>query len=130
VPAKYGAEAAVDPEQAFTAALSACHMLWFLDLAARAGYSASAYHDEAEGALEAGPSGRPMITRVTLRPRVRFSGAPRPSEAEIAELHHRAHEACFIANSVLTKVSVEPQADAPDDAPAPSAGAPPAPPGP
>ena len=97
---------AVDPEAAFTAALSACHMLWFLDFAARGGFVVGAYLDQAEGTLAKGQDGIWRMTRVVLRPRIDFIGAA-PSAAELEALHHQAHEACFIANSVTTEVVVE-----------------------
>jgi organic hydroperoxide reductase OsmC/OhrA len=106
---RYGRPDAMDPEQAFVASLSACHMLWFLDFAARAGFVAEAYRDEAEGTLADGPEGRAMMTRVVLRPKVEFGGDRRPSAAELADLHHQAHQACFIANSVKSQVVIEPQ---------------------
>lgn len=98
---------AVDPEEAFVASLSSCHMLFFVDLARRAGFVVDDYVDEAEGVIEKREDGKMWMSRVTLRPRVEFSGDKRPSEADIADLHHRAHDACFIANSVTTKVTVE-----------------------
>jgi organic hydroperoxide reductase OsmC/OhrA len=98
--------AAVDPEEAFVAALSSCHMLFFLDFARRAGFVVENYVDEAEGIMEERPDGNMAMTSVTLRPHVNWGG-DRPDEAAIAELHHRAHEACFIANSVTTKVTVQ-----------------------
>ena len=97
----------VDPEEAFVASLSSCHMLFFVDLARRAGFVVDDYVDEAEGELEKRDDGKVWMSRVTLRPRVEFSGDNLPSEAEIADLNHRAHDACFIANSVTTKVTVE-----------------------
>jgi organic hydroperoxide reductase OsmC/OhrA len=106
---RYAARGALDPEQAFTAALSACHMLWFLDLAARAGFSIEEYRDDAEGTLGADASGARLMTRVVLRPRVAFVGAARPTVEELIALHERAHEACFIANSVKTEVIIEPR---------------------
>ena len=101
-------EAAVDPEEAFVAALASCHMLWFLSLAARGGWRVDQYTDEARGVLGKNASGKAAITRVTLRPRVTFSGDRLPSRAAITELHHKAHEECFIANSVTTDVRCEP----------------------
>jgi organic hydroperoxide reductase OsmC/OhrA len=106
---RYGRADAMDPEQAFVASLAACHMLWFLDIAARAGFICELYADEAEGVLEAGPEGKEMITRVVLRPKVVFAGAKTPTPDELARLHHEAHEACFIANSVKSEVTVEPR---------------------
>lgn len=104
---RYSTEGALDPEQAFVASLSACHMLWFLDITAQAGFVVEAYRDEAEGTLATGPSGKQQMTRVVLRPAVTFAGERRPTAAELAHLHHRAHEACFIANSVTSEVVVE-----------------------
>ena len=108
VPLPRSVEGALDPEAAFTASLSACHMLWFLDFAAQAGFVAEAYRDEAEGTLARGTDGKLVMTRVVLRPAVRFSGERRPDAAELEALHHKAHDACFIANSVKTEVVVEP----------------------
>ena len=106
---RYGRADAMDPEQAFVASLSACHMLWFLDIAARAGFVCESYADEAEGVLEAGPEGREMVTRIVLRPKVVFAADKTPSPGELAHLHHEAHEACFIANSVKSEVAIEPR---------------------
>jgi organic hydroperoxide reductase OsmC/OhrA len=103
---RYSMDGAMDPEQAFVAALSACHMLWFLDIAARAGFVAASYRDAAEGALAPGADGRRQMTRVVLRPRIEWTGRA-PTEAELADLHHEAHEACFIANSVKSEVVIE-----------------------
>jgi organic hydroperoxide reductase OsmC/OhrA len=106
VPAPWSDAAGVDPEEAFVAALSSCHMLFFVDFARRAGFVVDAYVDEAEGVLEKGADGRLAMTRVTLRPKVEWGGEA-PDAAALADLHHRAHEACFIANSVTTEVVVE-----------------------
>jgi organic hydroperoxide reductase OsmC/OhrA len=92
----------VDPEQAFVAALSSCHMLWFLHLACQKKWLVERYVDEAVGVLE-----KTWISRVNLRPRVTFSGR-QPSADELRALHHAAHEKCFIANSVKTEISIEP----------------------
>ena len=107
VPAPWSSADAVDPEAAFTAALSACHMLTFLDLARRAGFAIAAYHDTAEGTLARVARGKMAVTRVVLRPAITWTGERRPTPAEIADLHHAAHETCFIANSVTTEVVVE-----------------------
>ena len=107
VPLPWSDAAGVDPEEAFVASLSSCHMLFFLDFARRAGFVVDAYVDEAEGELGKRADGRTAMTRVTLRPRVTWAGNP-PDEAALADLHHRAHEACFIANSVTTEVIVQP----------------------
>jgi organic hydroperoxide reductase OsmC/OhrA len=101
-------EAAVDPEEALIAALSSCHMLFFLDFAATARWRVDEYTDDAVGVMGKNAAGKTAMLRVALRPRVRFSGDKRPSAEDIAQLHHRAHEECFIANSVTTEVSVEP----------------------
>ena len=106
VPPGTADEAGVDPEEAFIAALSSCHMLFFIDFARRAGFVVDAYVDEADGVLDKRSDGKIAMTRVTLRPRVTWGGS-QPDEAAIAGLHHRAHEACFIANSVNTEVTVE-----------------------
>ena len=99
---------AVDPEEAFVAALSSCHMLFFLYFAAQAGLVVESYEDRAVGVMERDARGRLSITRVTLAPLLRFGGARQPIAAEIADLHHRAHEACYLANSVRTEIIVAP----------------------
>lgn len=109
VPLPYSVEAAVDPEEAFVASLSSCHMLWFLHLAAKAGHMVDAYEDDAEGTLARDERGRDAMTRVLLRPRVTFSGASIPTADAYADLHHRAHEACFIASSVRSEVVCAPE---------------------
>jgi organic hydroperoxide reductase OsmC/OhrA len=106
VPVPMSDPAGVDPEEAFIASLSSCHMLFFLDFARRAGFVVDSYADAAEGVMEKDAEGRMAMTRVTLRPRVEWS-EDAPDEAALAELHHKAHNACFIANSVKTEVSVE-----------------------
>jgi len=108
VPAPWSNQAAVDPEEAFVASLSSCHMLFFVDFARRAGIVVDSYVDEADGVLEKRADGKMWMSRVTLHPRVTWGGTS-PDEAAIADLHHRAHEACFIANSVTTEVTVEPR---------------------
>jgi len=107
VPEPWGNPAGVDPEEAFVASLSSCHMLFFVDFARRAGFTLDSYVDEAEGVLEKRPDGKTAMTRVTLRPRITWGGESQPDEAAVTELHHKAHEACFIANSVKTEVTVE-----------------------
>ena len=108
VPLPHSDPAAVDPEEAFVAALSSCHLLWFLHLAAKAGYVVDDYADAAVGTMARDGRGRMAITAVTLRPAVRFSGARRPSAAEHEALHHQAHEQCYIANSVNSDVRCQP----------------------
>jgi organic hydroperoxide reductase OsmC/OhrA len=100
--------AGVDPEEAFVASISSCHMLWFLGLAAKAKFRVDRYEDHAEGVMEKNPEGRVAVTRVTLHPRVVFSGERIPSREELDELHHKAHENCFIANSVKTEIACQP----------------------
>lgn len=100
-------EDAVDPEEAFVAALSSCHMLWFLDLARRAGLVVDSYEDRAEATMARLDTGRWWVDRVALRPAVTFGGERQPDADELAALHDRAHELCFIANSVRTDVVVE-----------------------
>jgi organic hydroperoxide reductase OsmC/OhrA len=107
VPAPWSDAAGVDPEEAFVASLASCHMLFFVDFARRAGLLIDDYVDEAEGVLDKRADGKMAMTRVTLRPRVTWAGDA-PDEAALADLHHRAHEACFIANSVTTEVTVQP----------------------
>jgi len=100
--------AGVDPEEAFVASIASCHMLWFLDLARRAGHALLSYEDDAQGTLEKCADGKVRITRVTLRPRIVFDGAG-PGAAALDALHHAAHDACFIANSTSAEIIVEPR---------------------
>lgn len=97
---------AVDPEEMFVASIASCHMLWFLDFARRAKVEVLSYEDNAEGLLEKTADGRTWITKVTLRPKVEISG----DAGDLDTIHHQAHEACFIANSVKTEITVEPAA--------------------
>ena len=106
VPQPWGNPAGVDPEEAFVASLSSCHMLFFLDFARRAGLVVDSYVDAAEGVMAEDADGRMAMTRVTLRPEVQWAGE-QPDADVIAELHYKAHEACFIANSVKTEVVVQ-----------------------
>jgi organic hydroperoxide reductase OsmC/OhrA len=106
VPAPLSREDAVDPEEAFVAALSSCHMLFFLALAAKAGFVVDSYRDDAVGIMGRNARARPYVATVTLDPTIAFSGERRPSTAELADLHHRSHELCYIANSVLTEVTI------------------------
>ena len=96
----------VDPEEAFVASLSSCHMLWVLFFAAKAGFVVDSYRDAAEGHMEKTADGSMWMARVVLRPAIRFSGAA-PDAAVLAAMHDKAHHACFIANSVKTAVTVE-----------------------
>ena len=98
----------VDPEEAFVASLSACHMLTFLAICARKRITVESYEDDAVGLLEK-DGAKFWMTRVTLKPRVQFAAGTEMNEAKLADIHHKSHEECFIANSVKTDVTVEPQ---------------------
>ncbi len=106
----YSVAEAVDPEEAFVASLSSCHMLWFLSIAAKRGYAVERYRDEAVGVMARNSEGKLAMTQVTLRPAVTYFGEKRPSAAGHEAMHHEAHEECFIANSVKTEVRCEPTA--------------------
>jgi organic hydroperoxide reductase OsmC/OhrA len=108
VPLPLSVAAAVDPEEAFVASLSSCHMLFFLSFAARDGLVVDDYRDDAVGLMARDEGGKLAMTRVTLRPRVRYGEGRQPTRAEEDALHHAAHEACFIASSVKTEVACEP----------------------
>ena len=97
----------VNPEEAFVASLSTCHMLTFLAVAARKRFTIDSYVDEAVGHMERSADGKYWVSRVTLRPKVTFSGDRQPSTHEISELHRAAHDNCFVANSVKSEVTVE-----------------------
>ncbi|MGV7221178.1 MAG: OsmC family protein [Nitrospinales bacterium] len=97
----------VDPEEAFIGALASCHMLTFLAIAAKKRLVVDGYEDNAVGYLEKNSDGRLAVTRATLRPLVVWGGDKTPSTEEIEKMHEHAHRACFIANSVLTEVTVE-----------------------
>lgn len=103
-PVYLGTTGKIDPEEAFVAAVASCHMLTFLAICARKGFVVDNYTDAAAGYLEKNPAGRLAITHVELSPTIAFGGT-RPSQDEIERLHHLAHEQCFIANSVRTRVS-------------------------
>lgn len=100
----FSVAAAVDPEEAFIASLSSCHMLFFLAFAVRAGFRIDLYEDAAVGEMAKNAAGKLCVAKITLNPRIVFSGDKRPGEADIAALHHKAHEECFIANSVKTEI--------------------------
>ncbi len=106
VPLPMSRESAVDPEEAFVASLSSCHMLWFLSIAAGKKFIVESYEDNAEGILAKNEEGKLAMTEVALKPKVNFSGKTIPSQAQVDELHHLAHEKCFIASSVKTKISI------------------------
>lgn len=104
VPLPYSVEENVDPEEAYVAALSSCHMLFFLSLAAKAGLVIDSYADKAVGEMEK-VDGKMQVTRITLNPRVTYAGQAPDRETE-ADLHHRSHDLCFLANSVKTRIEV------------------------
>ncbi|EGR2701456.1 OsmC family peroxiredoxin [Vibrio parahaemolyticus] len=104
VPLPLSVEENVDPEEAFVAALSSCHMLVFLSIAAKRRYVIDSYVDAAEGELTAGENGKVWVSRVVLHPKVVFSGDKQPSYEQLEKMHHMAHENCFIANSVKTEI--------------------------
>jgi len=105
-PAYLGNPAYVDPEEAFVASLSSCHMLTFLAIACKQKFVVDSYEDEAVGHLEKDVDGKLAITRVELRPRIKWGGVRKPSAEELDKMHHAAHANCFIANSVRTEVTV------------------------
>jgi organic hydroperoxide reductase OsmC/OhrA len=108
-PAYLGNPQLVDPEEAFVASISSCHMLTFLAVSAKKKFVLDEYVDEAVGQMEKNADGRMAITRVTLHQRMKFSGERQPTRQELDEMNHTAHEQCFIANSVKTEITVEPQ---------------------
>src|SRR5512133_1386304 len=107
VPAPWSNPAHVDPEEAFVASLSSCHMLTFIYLASRQGFMVDSYRDEALGLMAKNEHGAQWVASVILRPQIVYSGETRPNPAQEEHLHHLAHEQCFIANSVKTEVTVK-----------------------
>ena len=106
VPLPYSVEANVDPEEAFIASLSSCHMLFFLAIAGKQKFVVDKYLDNPVGTMEKGTDGKISITKVRLRPKVIFSGN-QPSFEQLTKMHHQSHEQCFIANSVKSEVVTE-----------------------
>ncbi len=106
VPKPLSVAEAVDPEEAFVASLSSCHMLTFLYIAAKRGFLVEKYRDEAIGVMAKNAEGRLAMTKVTFRPQIEFGGNKLPNKEDIDAMHHQAHEECFIANSVKTEVVV------------------------
>jgi organic hydroperoxide reductase OsmC/OhrA len=106
-PAYLGNPKNVDPEEAFVASLSSCHMLTFLAVACKKKFVLDEYVDEAVGHMEKNENGKMAITKVTLKPKIKFSGDKQPTPEELDEMHNFAHTECFIANSVKTEVTVE-----------------------
>jgi len=105
-PAYLGNPQNVDPEEAFVASLSSCHMLTFLSIACKQKFVMDDYVDDAVGHMEKNAAGRLAITRVELHPKITWSGGKKPTAEELDKMHHAAHENCFIANSVKTEVTV------------------------
>lgn len=106
VPAPWSNPQGVDPEEAYVASISSCHMLMFLFLASKAGLTVTHYRDDAVGVMTKTPQGVAWVSRVALAPRITYAGK-QPAADEVARLHHAAHEGCFIANSVKTEIVVE-----------------------
>ena len=106
VPAPWSNPAHVDPEEAFVASIASCHMMTFLWVAARQGFEVASYEDDAVGVMTKNEQRVPWVSAVTLHPRIVYAGDKRPSREEEAQLHHAAHEQCFIANSVKTAIAV------------------------
>lgn len=107
VPLPFSVEANVDPEEAFVASLSSCHMLFFLSIAAKNKFKVERYIDNAVGKMEMDANKKISMTQVVLRPKVEFSSEHQPSNEQLEEMHHQSHEQCFIANSVKTEVFTE-----------------------
>lgn len=107
VPEPFSNPAHVDPEEAFVASVSSCHMLTYLFLASRQSFQIDSYDDEAVGLMTKNERGVPWVSAITLRPKIVYSGDKRPTPADEERLHHSAHEQCFIANSIKTVVNVE-----------------------
>lgn len=108
VPVPYSDASAADPEELLVAALTNCHMLWFLSIAAKRGFCVDSYIDKATGVMNKNENGKLFLAQVTLNPVVKFSGNKIPPAEEHEQLHHKAHEECFIANSVLTEIIYKP----------------------
>lgn len=102
-------EEAVDPEEAFVASIASCHLLSFLWIAANRGFIVETYEDEARGTMARNAEGKLVIASVELHPATRFSGERLPDAQTLEAMHHEAHEVCFIANSVLTQIRVQPE---------------------
>lgn len=107
VPLPYSIETNIDPEEAFIAALSSCHMLFFLSFAANRKYTVESYTDKAIGTMQIAKDNRMSMTDITLQPKIVFSGELQPTQEQIDKIHHNAHKQCFIANSVKTKIHIK-----------------------
>lgn len=108
VPLPYSDQSAADPEELLVAALSNCHMLWFLSIAAKQGFCVDSYEDNAVGKMAKNTNNKLFLAQVMLNPNVKFSGAKSPTDEQLELMHRKSHEECFIANSVLTKVIIKP----------------------
>ncbi|HEX4329760.1 MAG TPA: OsmC family protein [Burkholderiales bacterium] len=108
VPLPYSDESAVDPEEALVAALSSCHMLFFIGGAARDGWLIDSYIDNPVGSMEKNAAGKLYVSRITLHPKIVFSGDRQPTREQIDALHHWSHEECYVANSIRAEVLIEP----------------------
>lgn len=106
VPAPLSDPAAIDPEEAFVAAISSCHMLTYLRIAAQRGFQIESYRDDAVGTMTLNAAGKKWVSHVELRPAVVYSGDKRPTKADEKAMHHTSHEECFIANSAKTEIVV------------------------
>jgi organic hydroperoxide reductase OsmC/OhrA len=106
VPVPYSNLAAIDPEEAFVASLSSCHMLWFLSIAAQRKFVVESYSDRAVGLMEKNEEGKLAITQVRLQPQIDFTGEILPTASQVEEMHEAAHASCFLANSVKTQVII------------------------
>jgi len=111
VPLPWSDPSAIDPEEMLVASIASCHMLWFLSLAAKAGHVVDRYSDAAEGVMTKNAAGKLWVSQVTLRPKVTFASGHGPTPGTLEALHHKAHDECFIANSVKSEVRCEPQRD-------------------
>jgi organic hydroperoxide reductase OsmC/OhrA len=109
VPLPMSIEKAVDPEESFIASAASCHMLWFLSITAKAGFVVETYMDEANGIMRKKSDGKIAITSITLCPKTQFSNAKQPTLSELESLHRKAHESCFIANSIKSEVRCKPR---------------------
>lgn len=102
----FSIEEAVDPEEALVASAASCHMLTFLWIAAKRGFTISSYDDNAVGEMSILEDGRQWVSKITLDPKIEWAGDPRPTDDEIAEMHHEAHLGCYIANSIKSEVVI------------------------
>ena len=111
VPTPWSNPANIDPEEAFVASVSSCHMLTFVWLASREGFVAGSYRDQSVGVMTKNERGVPWMSVITLRPQIKWNGAKQPTAEDLQRLHHLAHEQCYIANSIKTEIRVEPPLD-------------------